>query len=141
MVHMFPSNSIKKRITTFPEEVQDIVLEIRSLVAEIAPEATEKFHSKGMSYFFKERGGPVSAGICGISIYRDQVSLSFTHGAFIDDPKGLLVGNTKAKKYLEIKDFSSADWEYYQYLIKQHAEFDPTADETQEKIRKMLQEQ
>jgi len=106
-------------------------MELRSLVAEIAPEATEKFHSTGMSYFFEERGGPVSAGICGISIYQDHVDLSFTHGAFIDDPKKLLVGNTIAKKYLEISDYFSADWDYYKYLIQQHAEFDPTSDETQ----------
>ena len=138
---MLSTRIFEKKIAPFPSEIQEIALEIRNLVAEVAPLATEQIHSRGFSYFFDERGGPVSAGICQISLFSDHVKLGFIHGAFINDPQGLLVGTTKAKRYLEIRHYTNAYWNYYKKLILEHSIFDPYNEETQSMIRQKLQDQ
>jgi hypothetical protein len=92
---MLPERFIEKHLEQIPAELRDIVLEIRNIVASVAPDATESQHSRGFSYYHKERGGPVSAGICQIGIYRDHIRLGFIHGAFLPDPESLLVGEPR----------------------------------------------
>jgi len=122
---MLPERFIEKHLEYVRPELRDIVLEIRNIVASVAPDATESQHSRGFSYYHKERGGPVSAGICQIGIYPDHVRLGFIHGAFIPDPEGRLVGEPKYKKHLRIYHFEDAPWEYIRGLIEAHARFDP----------------
>jgi hypothetical protein len=55
---------------------------------------------KGISYYFKERGGPVSAGICQINVLEDHVRLGFIHGAYLPDPRDLLEGDRKVKRFV-----------------------------------------
>jgi hypothetical protein len=106
-------------------ELRDIVFELRDIVATIAPMATETFHRKGFSYYFAERGGPVSAGICQINWERDHIRLAFNHGTFLPDPKGLLQGDRLVKRYVKITSFEHAPWDDLQNLIAASAQFDP----------------
>lgn len=122
---MLPERFIEKHLQHVPRELCDIVLEIRNIVASVAPQATESQHSWGFSYYYKERGGPVSAGICQIGIFRDHVRLGFIHGAFLPDPEGLLVGEPKYKKHIRIYQYEQASWEYLRQLIVASAKFDP----------------
>ncbi len=122
---MLPERDIEKYLLHVRPELCDIVLEIRNIVASVAPDATERQHSRGFSYYHKERGGPVSAGICQSIIFRDHVRLAFIHGAFIPDPEHMLLGKEKAKRYVPIYHFEGAPWEYLRGLIEAHARFDP----------------
>jgi hypothetical protein len=122
---MLPERYIEKYLQQVPAELRDIVLEIRNLVACVAPSATESQHGRGFSYYYKERGGPVSAGICQIGIYSDHIRLGFIHGAFLPDPQGLLVGKPKYKKHVRIYHFEEAPWEYLKQLIIASSRFDP----------------
>jgi len=122
---MLPEHFIELRLQYVPPELRDIVLEIRNIVASIAPHATERQHSRGFSYYHKEYGGPVSAGICQTGIYRDHIRLGFIHGTFLPDPEGLLVGQPKYKKHLRIYNYEQAPWEYIRQLITASARFDP----------------
>ncbi|NJD58194.1 MAG: DUF1801 domain-containing protein [Anaerolineae bacterium] len=122
---MFPERYIEQYLLQIPPELRDIVLEIRNIVASVAPGATEKQHSRGFSYYHKERGGPVSAGICQIGIFGDHIRLAFIHGAFLDDPEGMLRGKEKAKRYMPIYSYEEAPWEYIRSLIEAHSRFAP----------------
>jgi hypothetical protein len=122
---MFPERYIESYLMQVNPELRDIVREIRSLVVSIAPLATEKQHSRGFSYYFKNRGGPVSAGICQIGIFSDHVRLGFIHGSFLPDPEGLLGGEPKYKKHLRIYHYEDAPWEYMKMLIEASSRFDP----------------
>jgi hypothetical protein len=122
---MLPERYIEKRLELVPPALRDIVLEIRNIVASVAPDATESQHSRGFSYYYKERGGPVSAGICQIAIFRDHIRLGFIHGAFLPDPEGLLVGEPKYKKHVRIYRYEDAPWEYLRGLIQASSRFDP----------------
>lgn len=122
---MFPEHYVEKYLQYTTPELRDIVLEIRSIVASVAPGATEKQHSRGFSYYFKERGGPVSAGICQIAIFDDHVRLGFIHGAFLPDPQDLLIGEPKYKKHVRIFHYEEAPWEAIRELITASSRFDP----------------
>jgi hypothetical protein len=103
------------------------VLELRNIVASIAPDAAEVVRWGGLSYYHEAVGGIVSAGICQIGIHEDHVRLEIIHGAFIKDPKHLLIGDQKYKRYLKLISFDAAPWESIKELIARAAKFDPRA--------------
>ena len=78
----------------------EICLEVRNIVAQLAPHATERIVKNRLTYHDAARGGPVKAGICGISLHDDHVRVHFVHEAFLQDPTGLLEGNRLAMRYL-----------------------------------------
>lgn len=122
---MQPTRDIEIYLAHLAPELRDIVFELRSLIVSIAPTATDIIHRKGFTYYYAERGGPVSAGICQISLERDHVRLAFIHGAFLPDPQGLLQGDRMYKRYVKIASFDQAPWDDLQDLIAASARFDP----------------
>lgn len=121
---MLPTSNLAHYLDSLSPEIRDIVLELRNLIASIAPDAAEVRHSKGFSYFHEQRGGTVSAGICQI-IIDDHVRLAFIHGAFLPDPLGLLIGDAKYKKYIRISSYDEAPWDYLTLMITESSNFDP----------------
>jgi len=122
---MLPFHTIKNFLKYTHPELSEIVLELRSLVALVAPDATENLRPSGLVYYFGDLGGPVSAGICGIALKPDHIRLYFTQGAFIPDPSGLLRGTGKAMRYLRLESYEAVPWEDIRVLIMEHANFDP----------------
>ncbi len=122
---MQPTHDIEIYLAHLPSELRDIVFELRDIIASIAPAATETLHRHGFSYYYAERGGPVSAGICQINWERDHIRLAFNHGAFLPDPKRLLQGDRLYKRYVKITSFDQAPWDDVQDLIAAAAKFDP----------------
>jgi hypothetical protein len=120
-------SEIERFLERKPEALKDIVLELRNLIAEIAPHTTEKILWGGLSYYDTSRGGPVKGGICQIEVHAEHVRLSFIHGVFIEDPQGLLQGERIAKRYVRLESYESAPWEALGELIRTAAMFDPTA--------------
>jgi hypothetical protein len=118
-------SEIERFLERKPEALKDIVFELRNLIAEIAPYATEKIQWKGLSYYDASRGGIVKGGICQIEVHADHVHLSFIHGAFIEDPQGLLQGERIAKRYVQLESYESTPWESLRELIQASAAFDP----------------
>ena len=109
-----------------PAPLQDIVFELRNLIASVAPDAVEVVRWGDLGYFHAERrGGLVSAGICQIEVRKEHVRLAFIHGAFIPDPRHLLEGKQKAKRSIRIESFESAPWDYFKDLLAASAKFDP----------------
>src|SRR5512133_59151 len=95
---MIPIAMLEEHLKHMPEDILDIVMEIRDIVERLCPEAIERLDRNGISYFDANRGGPVKAGICQILFKQDYVSLEFIHGAFLPDPAHLLRGNNLYKK-------------------------------------------
>ena len=122
---MQPTRDVEHYLAHLPPDLRDIVFELRSIIAAIAPTATETFHRKGLTYYHAERGGPVSAGLCQINWQADHIRLAFNHGAFLPDPKRLLRGDRVAKRYVKITSFDQAPWADLQALIQASSEFDP----------------
>ena len=122
---MLPSRYLEKSLQKAPPDLQDIILELRNIIVSVAPGVTETGHSRGFSYFFKERGGPVSAGVCQIIIHEDHVRLAFIHGAFLPDPKGLLEGEPLYKRFVRLHSYEAAPWDDLKELITASSRFYP----------------
>ena len=122
---MLPTRHLEKYLEHVSPPLRDIVWEIRNIIVSIAPNATEVMHSKGMTYYHAERGGPVSAGICQIVIHTDHIRLAFIHGAFLPDPEGLLKGAPQYKKYIRIDSYEDANWDAIKDMIGASSCFDP----------------
>jgi hypothetical protein len=123
---MLSTYSIEKYLEHFPPELHDIVWELRNIVTSVAPAATEVAHRNGLTYFHQQRGGPVSAGICQIIISSNHIRLAFIHGAFLPDPKSLLEGDRKYKRYVRIDSYEQAPWDALKDLIASSSYFDPS---------------
>jgi hypothetical protein len=108
-------------------DLQDIVLELRNVIFCVAPDAVEVIRWGGLSYFHEGRGGIVSAGICQIGIHSGYVRLDFIHGIFLSDPKHLLEGAQKVKRFVRLKTFDEAPWDDLKQLIEGSSRFDPRA--------------
>lgn len=125
--HLWPTREVEIYLRWAPAMLQDIVFELRSVIVAVAPGATEVLHRNGLSYFDRDRGGPVSAGICQIRVRVDQVHLVFIHGAFLPDPERLLEGRQKAMRHVVLASYADAPWPALQALIAEAARFDPRA--------------
>ena len=125
---MLPIREVELYLESRPPELRDIVLQIRDLVLSAAPSATEAIRRRDILYYYAERGGPVSAGICLVSVHADHVRLAFIHGAFLPDPLGLLRGEPRYKRYVRLETYNDTPWEAVQDLIAASASFDPRTD-------------
>jgi len=118
-----------RQVETFlqhtPPPLQEIVLELRNIIACVAPEAGEVVRWGGLSYFHAGGGGIISAGICQIGIHKDHVRLAVIHGVFIADPHHLFEGTQKYKRFVRIESFDGTPWEHLMELITAAARFDP----------------
>jgi hypothetical protein len=122
---MLPFHQIEIFLQHTPAQLQDIVLELRNIIASIAPDAVEVVRWGGLSYYHEGRGGIVSAGICQIGLHKDHIRLEFIHGAFLPDPRNLFEGTQKYKRYVRVRSFDEAPWDYLKELIASAAKFDP----------------
>ena len=122
---MLPFHQVETFLQHTPAHLQDIVLELRNIITSVASDAVEVVRWGGLSYFHEGRGGIVSAGICQIGIHEDHIRLDFIHGAFLPDPHHLLYGTQKAKRFVRIKTYEDAPWEYFKELIAASSQFDP----------------
>lgn len=122
---MLPMRQIETFLERTPPNLQDIVFELRNIIASVASDAVEVVRWGGLSYFHEGRGGLVSAGICQIGIHEDHIRLAFIHGAFLSDPRHLLEGKQKAKRFVRIDSFESAPWDNLKELIVSASRFDP----------------
>jgi len=120
---MLPVRQVEKPLEHTPADLQEIVLELRNIIASVALDAAEVVCRGGLSYFHEGAGGIVSAGICQIGIHADHIRLAIVHGAFIKDPHHLFVGDQKYKRYVKIVSFDTAPWEDLKELITSSAQF------------------
>ncbi|MFT3891379.1 MAG: DUF1801 domain-containing protein [Anaerolineales bacterium] len=122
---MLPTHEIQIFLQRVPTHLQDIVLELRSIIISVSPDAVEVIRWGGISYFHEGRGGIVSAGICQIGIHDTYVRLDFIHGIHLSDPKQLLEGAQKSKRFIKLKSYDDAPWDDLKQLIEESSHFDP----------------
>jgi hypothetical protein len=122
---MLPIHQVETFLQRTPVDLQEIVLELRNVIASVARDAAEVIRWGDLGYFHEGRGGLVSAGICQIEIRTDHIRLAFIHGAFLSDPQKLLEGHQKAKRYLRLKSYEDAPWDDLKQLIEESSHLDP----------------
>ena len=126
MTGYLPLHVVERNLQFEPTWQVEICLEVRNIVAQIAPHAEERIVKNRLTYHDPSRGGPVKAGICGISLHDDHVRVHFVHGAFLEDPAGLLEGDRLAMRFLRITSYNDASWNEIKQLIERSDAFRPT---------------
>jgi hypothetical protein len=128
MAGFLPVHVVERNLQFEPAKLVEICMEIRNIVAQIEPQAKERVVANRLTYHVPSRGGPVKAGICGISLHKDHVRVHFPHGAFLEDPLGLLEGDRLAMRFMRIHTYAEAPWEEVAALIRRSADFRPETD-------------
>lgn len=93
-------------------EKADIVISLRKLVSDIAPDAQEKMMYGGIVFM----SGRL---VCGIFARKKYVTVEFDRGVELDDPKGLLEGGGKYRRHLKLYDHDDIKHKQAVYYIKQ----------------------
>jgi hypothetical protein len=107
-----------------PQDLVDLLFEIRSIVVRVNPLATERIHSRGLTFYDANKGGTIKGGICFADIQDDHVRIRFGLGVFLDDPKSLLAGDSLYMRHLDITSFDEAPWADIEALIQASANLD-----------------
>ena len=81
-------------------EVRALAERIRALVLDAVPVAEERIYAGWQAIGFLH---PISGYFCGIFPGRDLVKLGFEHGVELPDAQGLLVGNGKQVRYVQLR--------------------------------------
>jgi hypothetical protein len=114
---MLPVAVVQAWLRHKPRELADIAMGLRDLVVGEAPQASERILWRGLCYHDPGRGGPVKGSLCQIEFHPGHVRLSFIHGAFLEDPAGLLEGDRKVKRFVKLFTYDSVPWEDLARLI------------------------
>jgi hypothetical protein len=97
------------------------MLEIRNIVMDVNPAATERISSGAFTFYDANQGGTIKGGICFVDILDEHVRLRFGLGAVLDDPKSLLSGDGFYMRHMDIGSFDEAPWTEIEALIQASA--------------------
>jgi hypothetical protein len=70
-------------------------------------------------------GRPVKGALCQSEVHGQDVRLGLIHGVHLSDPRDLLQGDRKSKRFIEIRSLESVDGEAVESLLRAAAGFDP----------------
>ena len=121
---MLSTHQIEAFLERVPPQLQDVVWELRNMIADAEPDAIEVIGRGGLSYSHKGRGGSIGLSICQIEIHEDDIRLAFIRGAFFSEPRHLFEGKEKYKRFIRIFSYNDAPWDYLKGLIVESAKFD-----------------
>jgi len=94
---------VSDHLERMPQELVDLVLEVREFVLSVVPEVVEGIKFNSLTYYRSdEPWGSIGGHVCSIGVRDDEVFLGFIHGAFLPDPAGLLQGEAKSKREMPI---------------------------------------
>ncbi len=120
-------DEIEILIEDWPEDLYEVVWELRDLVLRAAPEADETVAFSALCY--SKPGAPygrIGGNICLIGPRDDHLNLGFIHGAFLPDPDGLLRGKGKAARHVPLRSKRDIRRAAFRALIRAAVAHDPS---------------
>ncbi|WP_299945107.1 DUF1801 domain-containing protein [uncultured Microbulbifer sp.] len=85
----------------------EIAGRLKALVHSVAPDA--EFVAKYGGTIIQSAPGQPKSQFCGVFEYKNHVSLEFTNGAQLDDPKKILEGSGKHHRHLKFVSMADID--------------------------------
>ena len=104
------SKEISEYINALPEDKQEIVKALRSIILSVDPSLNESLKWKQPVYSKK-------GDICYIFPTGGHVNLGFYRAIELKDPKGLLEGTGKKLRHIKIRSLEDIDKEYFWELV------------------------
>lgn len=93
--------SVETILRDHSPDVQEIVAQLRAIIREVVPNASEAAHPIWHSINFTH---PESGYFCGIFPRQKQATLVFEFGILLPDPEGVLEGTGKQTRNLYIQE-------------------------------------
>jgi hypothetical protein len=110
-----------------PAATRRLVLMLREMVLKTAPHAAEAVKFRCLAYFDPDAYfGAIGGNICFIEVKRGRVSLSFVSGSVLPDPKGLLQGKGKYKRFAPVASNTDAKSPALRALVRAAAKITPS---------------
>ena len=78
-------------------ERHDLLLQLRQLILDLAPDIREELKYGGILF------GTAEGHFCGLFAYRQHVGLEFSAGAALPDPEQLLEGSGRLRRHLKLR--------------------------------------
>jgi hypothetical protein len=101
------SDSVEALYAKLTPEVRPLMEELRALIAEVMPNATEGVHL-GWTVIHYRHGGSMRDMIVALSPQRAYVNLEFADGAELPDPAHRLEGTGKRMRHVKIHSSEDA---------------------------------
>ncbi len=98
-----PAAEVQAFLAGLEDGTRAIVDALREVVRRTVPDATETVLWGGLSYHTPRVGGRVKGAVCQIGTKGGEVRLEFIHGVRLADPRGLLSGDRRSKRYVPIR--------------------------------------
>ena len=110
---METEHQLENYLLPFDEKLAKLAQELRKFLKETTHPKYElvadSTNSLNIGYGFTEKAWDC---FCGIIIYSKHINISFPSGAFLSDPKGILIGEGKRVRHLkvfEVKDLNKPE--------------------------------
>lgn len=94
-------------------EQYEITCAIRALFHQLNHQLSEEIKYGGLAFSVS------NALVGGIYVYRQHISIEFSHGATFTDPDTLLEGGGKYRRHLKIRSLHDVETKQCVYFIKQ----------------------
>lgn len=91
------------------ENVAEIALNLRALLADVMPGITEVNWKAQQIAGYGVGEKKMSEHFCYIAPLKAHVNLGFMYGADLDDPEGLMEGSGKALRHIKVKTIGQAN--------------------------------
>jgi hypothetical protein len=104
--------TVDSYIAGLDESQAKIVANVRQIVRQAAPEATESFKWAQPVY---ETNGP----FCYIKAFKNYVNFGFWRGVDLDDPQGLLQGTGEKMRHVKLADVADIDEPVFSSFVRQ----------------------
>jgi hypothetical protein len=120
------TGALTRHLVDEPPATRRLVRALRRSVLSAAPGAAEAFRFHALCYFHPRAFfGAIGGHICFIELRGGRVLLSFIHGAALPDPKRLLFGRGKSKRFVHIPDEATASSAAVRSLVRAAAALHP----------------
>ncbi|MEP7324221.1 MAG: hypothetical protein ABI761_19985 [Saprospiraceae bacterium] len=114
------NQELKKFLSSFPQNLQDLALQLRSMVWGWYPEANELIYdNSNVLAFGWSITDRLSYTFCTMSLYSSYMHFGFYDGKGIPDPKKLLLGKGNQYRYIIVHDFKSFPRAYIKKLVNE----------------------
>ncbi|MBN9414122.1 MAG: DUF1801 domain-containing protein [Candidatus Eremiobacteraeota bacterium] len=120
--------------------IQQLAEQARQLVRRVAPQAHEDIETSWGGYLLFKQVQGAGNTVCWVSLHKKHVSLGFSMGAEMSDPKGLLQGTGKRQRHVKLKKAEDLEQPALRVLLEEAWASQPEADVLQdalERVRKI----
>lgn len=115
---MATNNNVEKVLQSCPPEVKGLAEELRGLVRQAAPKATERGYTGWGNLAYDHNGR-----FCYIAPLKNSVNMGFHRGVQLADPEGLLRGSGKGMRHVKVRKHEDIRADAFGGLIRQAYRF------------------